>query len=716
MSFKYKKLLTSILVTTITISPVAGFILPTSTQAAVPVKFYPVTVKYVDEQGAELRPSMTLNELNYVASNLYIPGYRSTEPSNYRGVADHSGIVVTYVYKKIAGGTITVKYVDQNGREIAPSTEINGDLDSPYTITPKNISGYTYVNSTGVPISWKFLEEPGEVKLIYKSNTVTTPWTAINTTGIFKIIMRFIDTSGNEIHPPSETDYDGTHNTMILPVIHGYAYSAALTGDTKPIVSEHIQSSTVIYLRTGQKLSDVQAKPVTINYVDLEGNKIARSDIFTGEIGERFHASLKKIRGYSYLMNSTDGIEPEGYITDQAQTVNIVYEKHYETVAEKPNHAITQIKYEYLDTKGNEIKPADIVEAEKPLKEYPEIFGYHLNPKLSKLKVGKEDKHEDIGKTVVEKNIEIKTLVYDNLSQPVTVNYVDINNHKVASSEVLTGKYQEAYHVLAKKVKGYTLLVHSSNFNGKFSDNPQNVTVVYEKETGATSTNKNTSQSVETLVYHFMDRQGKEIAPSVTVDADHPLKDFPTKVGYQLNQELSKIKNGVIKTGSIEKNVQTNTLIYDENIESNQAITAYSHVKTTNNMTVWTQPEKTNGANKVGALSSYEGKNLRILREAKTISGTYYLFSLDGKTIGWVDTKALTTFYTPSMEKNLTATRYVAPGQETQHYYGLPVADSAIDRGTLSKFAGQTLTVQREATIEGQLWYRVKDLGWTKAS
>ncbi|ECB9830075.1 GW domain-containing glycosaminoglycan-binding protein, partial [Listeria monocytogenes] len=675
MSFKYKKLLTSILVTTITISPVAGFILPTSTQAAVPVKFYPVTVKYVDEQGAELRPSMTLNELNYVASNLYIPGYRSTEPSNYRGVADHSGIVVTYVYKKIAGGTITVKYVDQNGREIAPSTEINGDLDSPYTITPKNISGYTYVNSTGVPISWKFLEEPGEVKLIYKSNTVTTPWTAINTTGIFKIIMRFIDTSGNEIHSPSETDYDGTHNTMILPVIHGYAYSAALTGDTKPIVSEHIQSSTVIYLRTGQKLSDVQAKPVTINYIDLEGNKIARSDIFTGEIGERFHASLKKIRGYSYLMNSTDGIEPEGYITDQAQTVNIVYEKHYETVAEKPNHAITQIKYEYLDTKGNEIKPADIVEAEKPLKEYPEIFGYHLNPKLSKLKVGKEDKHEDIGKTVVEKNIEIKTLVYDNLSQPVTVNYVDINNHKVASSEVLTGKYQEAYHVLAKKVKGYTLLVRSSNFNGKFSDNPQNVTMVYEKEPGATSTNKKTSQSVETFVYHFMDRQGKEIAPSVTVDADHPLKDFPTKVGYQLNQELSKIKNGVIKTGSIEKNVQTNTLIYDESIESNQAITAYSHVKTTNNMTVWTQPEKTNGSNKVGALSSYAGKNLRILREAKTISGTYYLFSLDGKTIGWVDSKALDIFYTPNLERAANLTRYVYYSKANEGVYTLPVGD-----------------------------------------
>ncbi|MBN4101561.1 GW domain-containing glycosaminoglycan-binding protein [Listeria monocytogenes] len=152
-------------------------------------------------------------------------------------------------------------------------------------------------------------------------------------------------------------------------------------------------------------------------------------------------------------------------------------------------------------------------------------------------------------------------------------------------------------------------------------------------------------------------------------------------------------------------------------IEYDKAITAYSRVKTAAGNYVWSKPNKTEGAKQGSALSTYSGKNMRIIREAKTSSGTiWYQFSIDGKTIGWVDTKALNTFYTPSMEKNLTATRYVAPGQETQHYYGLPVADSAIDRGPLSKFAGQTLTVQREATIEGQLWYRVKDLGWTKAS
>ncbi|MDF7910161.1 GW domain-containing glycosaminoglycan-binding protein, partial [Listeria monocytogenes] len=69
---------------------------------------------------------------------------------------------------------------------------------------------------------------------------------------------------------------------------------------------------------------------------------------------------------------------------------------------------------------------------------------------------------------------------------------------------------------------------------------------------------------------------------------------------------------------------------------------------------VWTKPYRTSGYKLVNPLSSYSGKNLRIIREAKTSGGTiWYQFSIGGKTIGWVDSKALNTFYTPSMEKTI---------------------------------------------------------------
>ncbi|WP_267651031.1 GW domain-containing glycosaminoglycan-binding protein, partial [Listeria welshimeri] len=114
------------------------------------------------------------------------------------------------------------------------------------------------------------------------------------------------------------------------------------------------------------------------------------------------------------------------------------------------------------------------------------------------------------------------------------------------------------------------------------------------------------------------------------------------------------------------------------------------------------------------------GKNMRILREAKTPITTWYQFSIDGKTIGWVDTRALDTFYKQSMEKPANLTRYVLANKANEAYYKVPVADSAVKWGTLSTYKNQTLIVDRQATIEGQLWYRIKTsstfIGWTKAA
>lgn len=71
------------------------------------------------------------------------------------------------------------------------------------------------------------------------------------------------------------------------------------------------------------------------------------------------------------------------------------------------------------------------------------------------------------------------------------------------------------------------------------------------------------------------------------------------------------------------------------------AATTYANVKTAAGNTVWSAPFNTAGANEVNPLSAYTGKNLKLLREAKTQSGTWYQFSIDGKIIGWVCRKPL---------------------------------------------------------------------------
>ncbi|MGD6734821.1 GW dipeptide domain-containing protein, partial [Listeria ivanovii] len=73
-------------------------------------------------------------------------------------------------------------------------------------------------------------------------------------------------------------------------------------------------------------------------------------------------------------------------------------------------------------------------------------------------------------------------------------------------------------------------------------------------------------------------------------------------------------------------------------------------------------------------------------------------------TIGWVEAKNIAFFYKPSMEKKANGVRYIAPGKESQHVYKLPVVDAAIDGGTLAKFKGKKLTLQREAIIGKEKW------------
>ncbi|EUJ23750.1 GW domain-containing glycosaminoglycan-binding protein, partial [Listeria cornellensis] len=158
---------------------------------------------------------------------------------------------------------------------------------------------------------------------------------------------------------------------------------------------------------------------------------------------------------------------------------------------------------------------------------------------------------------------------------------------------------------------------------------------------------------------------------------------------------------------------------YDQ-IQYNKAMstTTYAGVKTATGNNVWTVPNGTLGAKVVNPLSSYTGKNLKLIREMKTSKGVWYQFSIDGKTIGWVENKAVTILYTPSMEKPANLTRYVNVPNESVYYF--PVADSSMRRGNLTAYTNKPLKVHKQITINGTLWYYLINnselVTWVRAS
>ncbi|AHI54962.1 GW domain-containing glycosaminoglycan-binding protein [Listeria ivanovii] len=209
-----------------------------------------------------------------------------------------------------------------------------------------------------------------------------------------------------------------------------------------------------------------------------------------------------------------------------------------------------------------------------------------------------------------------------------------------------------------------------------------------------------------------------------------PVEDAPVKKGTLASHKFKALK--IDRQATVEgqlwyriKNIgwtkatNLSTDKYDK-IKYNKAITAYSRIKKASGNAVWTKPYNTAGAKRVKALAAYTGKKLRILREAKTSSATWYQFSINGKTIGWVDTRALNTFYKPSMEKRANLTRYVIARKAKEFCYKLPVIDAPLKKARLTSYKGKVLKVDRQAKVEGQVWYRIKRgstiIGWTKAA
>ncbi|MBK2002597.1 GW domain-containing glycosaminoglycan-binding protein [Listeria ivanovii subsp. londoniensis] len=189
------------------------------------------------------------------------------------------------------------------------------------------------------------------------------------------------------------------------------------------------------------------------------------------------------------------------------------------------------------------------------------------------------------------------------------------------------------------------------------------------------------------------------------------LPTYKKEVCYTFNQTVT-IGNATFKfSGQVTQPFNKLDIV-----KSNKTITAYGRVKPGMKSTVWTQPSNTKDAKQVGMVSAYAGKNLRILREAQTSSGSYYQFSVGGKPIGWVETKALGIFYQTSMEKKATGARYIVRGKEGQHAYTLPVAEAAVNKGPLTKWKGKRLIVQREVTVGKEKWLLLQGVGWVKAT
>lgn len=147
-----------------------------------------VITRFVDQNGIEIANIKRRYQSGnigdpYTTKPIEIPGYvldLSKFPANASGFFTAETIYVTYVYKKIdtnpiipsEQATVTTRFVDQNGNEIATSRTQNGVVGTDYTTQPIDILGYS-LDPTRLPenANGQFTVEPIIVTYVYQRIT-----------------------------------------------------------------------------------------------------------------------------------------------------------------------------------------------------------------------------------------------------------------------------------------------------------------------------------------------------------------------------------------------------------------------------------------------------------------------------------------------------------------------------------------------------------------
>ncbi|MFG5427874.1 MucBP domain-containing protein [Enterococcus faecalis] len=215
---------------------------------------------------------------------------------------------VVYYYKKTIEGKVTVKYVDESGKEISDSEILTGNVGESYTSTQKEITGYSFKEVQGNPTG-KISEDDQTVTYVYTKDSVAGG----------KVTVKYVDESGKEISDSEIlTGNVGESYTSTQKEIAGYSFKE-VQGNPTGEISENEQTVTYVYTK-----DSVAGGKITVKYVDESGKEISDSEILTGNVGESYTSTQKEIAGYSF--KEVQG-NPAGKISENEQTVTYVYTK-----------------------------------------------------------------------------------------------------------------------------------------------------------------------------------------------------------------------------------------------------------------------------------------------------------------------------------------------------------------------------------------------------
>ncbi|MBC2244427.1 hypothetical protein HCB25_10150 [Listeria booriae] len=233
---------------------------------------------------------------------------------------------------------VTVRYVDEKGEVLAPEERLTGVLGEAYEVHAKTINGYQLTKEPANRVG-AFSTEAQTVTFVYTKEAVPVSQA---------VTVRHLDTEGKVVAPKEVlTGALGDTYEAKAQVISGYRLVTTPTNQMGTFGTE-AQTVTFIY---AQETAPPMVKPVTVQYVDDQGQALTQEEILTGVFGAPYQAEAKTIPGYQLTSLPSNHT---GTFQAVAQTVRFVYTKQALPVAQP-------VTVEHVDAQGKAVAEEDLL-------------------------------------------------------------------------------------------------------------------------------------------------------------------------------------------------------------------------------------------------------------------------------------------------------------------------------------------------------------------
>lgn len=353
-----------------------------------------VNIKYVDDKGNEIANS----DFQYanIGSNVTVnaktfAGYTLKGAASQTQKVSADGNTITFAYVKNATttpteptdetATVTAKFVDENGKNIADAITQTAKVGSDVTANAKTIDGYTLINEA---VQKQTVSKDGNtITFTYKSNATTpvdpdkgneggTTTPTDPETKTANVTVKYVDASGKEVATAKTLTNQKVGSTIAADAIDVEGYDLTSDKTTTTTVAED-NSSVITFTYKAKETAPVDpveptTATVTTKFVDDKGNKIADDKTDTVEIGKDFTAKAIDIDDYTIKGDTTQTTSVDGN-----KVITFTYTKN----AIPAKNATITVKYQLTDGTTIHDDTTDIVKiGDKYTIEYPTINGY----------------------------------------------------------------------------------------------------------------------------------------------------------------------------------------------------------------------------------------------------------------------------------------------------------------------------------------------------